>query len=148
MMQLAYILLAVLAGMLIPVQTGFNTQLGRAVGSAWSASAIVMIVASATMLLLAILARAPVPSVGQMQAATPTAWLGGALGGIYVLALILLAPRLGAANLVVFVVIGQLVAALAIDHFGLLGFPLHTLTIGRLAGVALLVGGAALVRLT
>jgi len=148
MMQLAYILLAVLAGMLIPVQTGFNTQRGRAVGSAWSASAIVMIVASATMLLLAILARAPVPSVGQMQAATPTAWLGGALGGIYILALILLAPRLGAANLVVFVVIGQLVAALAIDHFGLLGFPLHTLTIGRLAGVALLVGGAALVRLT
>lgn len=140
-------LLAVAAGMLIPIQTGFNTQLGRAVGSAWSASSIVMIVASLTMLLLAALARAPLPTLGQLQGAPATAWLGGAIGGTYVLALILLAPKLGAANLVVFAVTGQLIAALAIDHFGLIGFPTHPLSAGRLAGVALLMGGAALVRL-
>jgi bacterial/archaeal transporter family-2 protein len=70
------------------------------------------------------------------------------LGGFYALALILLAPKLGAANLVVFVVVGQLLAALTIDHFGLIGFPMHTLNMARMAGVALLIAGAALIRLS
>ena len=48
-MQYVYTALAVAAGILIPLQTGFNTQLGRAVGSAWTASAMVMIVAMLSM---------------------------------------------------------------------------------------------------
>jgi bacterial/archaeal transporter family-2 protein len=143
-----YILLAVSAGVLIPLQTGFNTQLGRAVGSAWTASAIVMIVAMISMVMLATASRAPLPNMGQLQSAPPTAWLGGLLGAVYVLALILLAPKLGAANLVVFVVIGQLIAALTIDHFGLIGFAVQHFTLTKAAGVALLIGGAALIRLS
>ena len=147
-MQYVYLALAVAAGILIPLQTGFNTQLGRAVGSAWTASATVMIVAMISMVLLATVARAPWPTVGQLQAAPPTAWLGGLFGAVYVLALILLAPKLGAANLVVFVVVGQLIAALTIDHLGLIGFAVQHFNLAKAAGVALLVGGAALIRLS
>jgi bacterial/archaeal transporter family-2 protein len=146
--QYVYMTLAIAAGILIPLQTGFNTQLGRAVGSAWMASAIVMIVAMISMVLLAAASRAPLPNLGQLQSAPPTAWLGGLLGSIYVLALILLAPKLGAANLVVFVVIGQLIAALTIDHFGLIGFAVQQINLLKILGVALLVGGAALIRLS
>jgi bacterial/archaeal transporter family-2 protein len=147
-MQYVYMALAVAAGILIPLQTGFNTQLGRAVGSAWTASAIVMTVAMLSMVLLATVSRAPLPIMGQLHAAPPTAWLGGLFGAIYVLALILLAPKLGAANLVVFVVIGQLIAALTIDHFGLIGFAVQHFTLAKAAGVALLIGGAVLIRLS
>jgi transporter family-2 protein len=41
---------------------------------------------------------------------------------------------------------GQLLAAATIDHFGLLGVAQHTLTPLRLVGIAMLVGGVALVR--
>jgi bacterial/archaeal transporter family-2 protein len=147
-MQYVYMLFAVIAGAMIPVQTEFNTQLGKSFGSAWSASAAVLFVAAIAMTLLAVTARAPLPSVAQATNAPLTAWFGGILGGLYVLALILLAPKLGAANLVVFVVVGQLIAALTIDHFGLIGFAVHQINVPRIAGVALLTGGAALIRLS
>lgn len=141
-----YLAFATAAGMMIPVQTGFNTQLGKALGSAWSASAAVLWVAAIGMTTIAVLARAPIPSAAQAAAVPFTGWLGGLLGAIYVLALIQLAPKLGAANLVVFVVIGQLIASLAIDHFGLIGFPVQPITLAKGAGVLMLLGGAALIR--
>ena len=84
--------------------------------------------------------------MAQAASVPMTGWLGGLLGAINVLALINLAPKLGAANLVVFVVIGQLVMSLVIDHFGMIGFPVHSLTLTKMLGVALLIGGAALIR--
>lgn len=143
----AFLGIAVLAGMMIPVQTGFNTQLGKAFGSGWSASAAVMWIAAISMTTIAALARAPVPSAAQVAAVPFPGWFGGLLGALYVLALIQLAPRLGAANLVVCVVIGQLIASLAIDHFGLIGFPVNPLNWAKLAGAALLIGGATLIRM-
>jgi bacterial/archaeal transporter family-2 protein len=145
-MQYLLILAAVGAGMLIPVQTGFNTQLGAALGSPWSASAIVMMVAAFSMTVLAFAARAPLPLGSQLATMPWTGWLGGLLGAIYVLALIQLAPKLGAANLVVFVVVGQLLMALVIDHFGLIGFAEKPITMIKLFGALLLVGGAGLIR--
>ena len=40
-----------------------------------------------------------------------------------------------------------MIGALAFDHFGLLGIPIHAVTPPRLVGAALLVAGAALIRL-
>jgi bacterial/archaeal transporter family-2 protein len=64
-MQYLYMLLAVIAGAMIPLQTGFNTQLGKVVGNAWSASALVLFVAAIAMTLLAIATRAPLPTIAQ-----------------------------------------------------------------------------------
>jgi transporter family-2 protein len=44
------------------------------------------------------------------------------------------------------VVLGQSAAALAIDHFGLLGMPKDPITLPRVAGLALLALGVSLVR--
>jgi bacterial/archaeal transporter family-2 protein len=45
------------------------------------------------------------------------------------------------------IVAGQMIGCLAFDQFGLLGVPVHPLNMFRLAGAALLVMGAILVRL-
>jgi transporter family-2 protein len=42
---------------------------------------------------------------------------------------------------------GQMLAALLLDHFGLLGYPFHPLSLGRVAGVLLLMAGAYMVRI-
>ena len=44
------------------------------------------------------------------------------------------------------IVAAQTVAALALDHFGWLGLPVRPITLVKLAGVALIVGGVLLVR--
>ena len=59
---------------------------------------------------------------------------------------ILLAPRLGAAPLIAAVVAGQMLASVALDHYALAGFPPHPVTLQRVAGVILVIGGVALVR--
>jgi bacterial/archaeal transporter family-2 protein len=56
----------------------------------------------------------------------------------------LLGPRIGALALVAFVLAGQLVMALLVDQFGILGFPRAPISATRLLGAALLVAGALL----
>jgi bacterial/archaeal transporter family-2 protein len=61
--------------------------------------------------------------------------------------LALLDRRRGAATVIALIVAGQMIGSLAFDQFGLLGVPVHPLNMFRLAGAALLVLGAILVRL-
>ena len=74
-------------------------------------------------------------------------WTGGALGAFYVSSTVYVAPRIGAATFFGILVAAQLVMSVVIDRFGLLGFPQRGLEPARLAGIALLVAGAILVRL-
>jgi bacterial/archaeal transporter family-2 protein len=43
---------------------------------------------------------------------------------------------------------GQAIASLAVDHFGWVGFEEQPITLLRVAGIVLLAGGVALVRLS
>ena len=58
-----------------------------------------------------------------------------------------LAPRLGAAATLCFVIAGQLTAAMAIDRLGLFGFTMREASLGRVTGVLMVLAGALLVRL-
>jgi transporter family-2 protein len=73
------------------------------------------------------------------------AWLGGAVGAGYVASTVAAAPRLGALNLFVAVIFGQLVCSVVLDHFGVL-YREHGLSAGRAVGVVLVGAGVALVR--
>ena len=74
-------------------------------------------------------------------------WTGGIFGAIYIAISILMLPRLGAATVVALIVVGQMIGSLTFDHFGLLGVPQHSVSSVRVAGAALLIFGAVLIRL-
>ena len=46
------------------------------------------------------------------------------------------------------IIAGQLMTGIVLDRIGFMGLPVHEITAGRLTGVALLLAGALLVRLT
>lgn len=144
--SLVYLGLAVLAGAVIPLQTSLNASLSRGLGGPGYAALAVFMVAAATMLTTAVLLKQPVPTLAQAGGVPWWSWLGGVFGALYVFLLVFLAPRLGIASVTGFVVAGQILAAVLIDHFGLLKFPVHALNPGRLAGVALLLAGLYLVK--
>jgi transporter family-2 protein len=73
-------------------------------------------------------------------------WSGGLLGAVYVVATIVLAPRLGAATLIAAVVAGQMIASVLLDQYGLVGFPVHPLSALRLLGAGLVIGGVVLIQ--
>jgi transporter family-2 protein len=64
---------------------------------------------------------------------------------VYVASTTVLGPRLGAAALLALTLSGQMLAALIIDHYGIIGFPQSTITPSRLIGAALLVAGVLLI---
>ena len=73
--------------------------------------------------------------------------LGGALVAFYILSVTYLAPRMGIGNAIFAVLLGQLVSAAAIDHFGLFGANVTPLNATRTLGLALMAGGVWVTRL-
>ena len=71
---------------------------------------------------------------------------GGFCGFFVILILAMVFPRVGAALAIALLVLGQSAAALAIDHYGLLGMPKDPISLPRLVGLALVAGGVVLIR--
>jgi len=137
--------LALAAGVVLIVQVGVNSTLRRSLGTPVAAALMSFVVGTLALVVFLWLSRAPWPGRAQLAAAPLWAWCGGLLGAFYVVATIVVGPRLGAAALLALVVLGQLLTSLLVDHFGWLGFAQHSLTPLRLLGAALLFGGVLLI---
>lgn len=59
----------------------------------------------------------------------------------YILTITYIAPHFGVGNAVFFVLLGQLISAAAIDHFGLFGAQVSPLGLARAGGIALMASG-------
>ncbi|HYD99653.1 MAG TPA: DMT family transporter [Alphaproteobacteria bacterium] len=134
-------------GAFLAIQAGINVTLGRAAGGPIWAALISFAIGTLCLLAVQLAGRAPWPTAAGLAAAPWTAWIGGALGAFYVSAIIVAAPRLGAAATIGFVIAGQVLTSLVIDQFGLLGFAQQAITPARALGAVLLVAGVLLIRL-
>jgi transporter family-2 protein len=141
-----YLLFALAAGAMLPIQFGINAQLASWVGSSVRAALISFVVGALSLFVVALAVARDWPAAERVSGAPWWVWIGGALGAFYVLGSIVAAPRLGAVTLFAMILAGQALASLAVDHFGWVGFEEHPVNALRLAGVALLAAGVALVR--
>ncbi|HZI19007.1 MAG TPA: DMT family transporter [Pyrinomonadaceae bacterium] len=141
-----YLLVAVVAGALMPLQAGVNSQLARFVGHPVVAALVSFAVGTAALLAYAVALRGPLPEWAALRAAPWWLWTGGLFGAFFVAAAAAYAPRLGAATFVSVTIAGQMIVSLALDHYGLVGFAERQATPMRLVGAALLVAGVVLIR--
>jgi bacterial/archaeal transporter family-2 protein len=140
------LLFAFVAGAALPVQFSINAVLRGFVGGPAVAATISFFGGTFALIVVALVLRESWP-LGEAVARAPGwAWVGGLLGALYVLATIVVIPRLGAATTVGLILAGQVLASIVIDHFGLIRVPVHELNIPRLAGAVLIVIGVALVQ--
>jgi transporter family-2 protein len=144
--MLAYLALALVAGFLLPVQAGVNAELRTALGHPLAAALVSFVVGLVGLFGLALSLQAPVPLAEAWARSAWWHWTGGLLGAAYVVATIVLAPKLGAATLIAAVVAGQMLTSLVLDQYALAGFPLHPATAARFLGAALIVGGVILIQ--
>ena len=134
--QSAFVMLA--AGIVVPILAALNAGLGVRLGSPVSAALILFLVAALST--VAVYAWTGGGFTG--LAATPRHFLlGGVLIAFYVLSITWIAPTFGVGNAVFFVLLGQLISAALIDHFGLFGAQVSALTWTRAAGIALMAAG-------
>jgi bacterial/archaeal transporter family-2 protein len=146
-----WIALALVAGAVLPVQGAVNAQLNGELDAAVAVGAFSFLVATAAMALALggiLAAGGPRPQVTPLRAVPWWGWLGGLSGVTYVTAVFSLIPELGAAAVVVLTVAGQQLASVAVDRYGLFRLPRRHISRRRLLGVAVLLGGVALITLS
>lgn len=139
-------LVAVAAGALLPIQASINGRLRPFVGGAIPATLVSVAVSTTTMVVLVLATRTPVPTGSKLTGSPWWVWTGGILGVVVVLVSLGLVNRLGAAFLFALMVVGQMLASMVIDHFGLFGVSEHAVSPLRVLGVMLLLAGVMLIR--
>ncbi len=142
-----YILLAMAVGAGVMVQAGINYQLSGVLESPVSAALVSFAVGTLALAFFALASRVSVPEMGRI---TQAPWhlfvVGGLLGAIFVTTTIILVPKLGASAFLAAVVAGQMICAILLDHWGLVGFPRHAFSPWRGLGAIMLLGGVVLIR--
>jgi len=141
-----YLLFAVAAGAMLPIQFGVNAQLAHSLGSPIRAAFVSFLVGTIALLAVSAFVRKPLPSFARLGDVPWWVWVGGLLGAFYVTGSIVTAPKLGAVTLAAAIVFGQTLASVLVDQFGWVGFKEQHATPGRLVGVLLVAAGVVLVR--
>jgi transporter family-2 protein len=133
------------AGIGIPLMATLNAGLGRQIESPYAATAVLFAVGLALALALTF-ATGGFPPAAKFAAVRPLFYVGAAFVVFYIAAITWAAPRIGVGNAVFLVLLGQLVAAAAIDHFGLWGAVQSAITPKRALGIAVMGLGVYLAR--
>jgi transporter family-2 protein len=137
------LILALAVGVLVAFQPPANSALGHHISDLGAT----LVSLSMSFLIIAVLLFV-VGHPGRLSglsAFRPEYALGG-IAGAAVVGVSLIAVRpLGAGGVTAALVAGQLIASVLIDRLGLLGVQRLPITAGRVAGVALVIVGAALI---
>lgn len=142
------VLLVVVAGAAVAMQPALNAQLAallqspfRAALINFSAGAFIMLAVAGTMAL-----RQGLPSRETIASVPVHLWFaGGALGALFVTTAVWATPKIGAGAFFSTLIAAQLIAALVMDHYGLLGLDVRPANLVRISGVVLLIAGGFMV---
>lgn len=134
-----YAFVMLLAGFGIPILAALNAALGVRLGNPATAAMVLFLVALIASTLFCALAGWQ--GLSKLASTPKHLFLGGILVAFYVLSITYIAPQFGVGNAVFFVLLGQLISAAAIDHFGLFGAQATALGAARLGGIALMAAG-------
>jgi transporter family-2 protein len=138
-------LLVLVAGGMIALQAPTNAILSRAGGSPVLAALISFVVGTAG-LLVVWLASGNRPRPSAFAGLPWYAWIGGLYGATFVAVAAFAAPRIGLASLITIGIAGQIIMAMALDHFGAFGLPKDPISLARIGGALLVFAGVILVR--
>ena len=141
-MFFVYLIIALAAGVALATQSAINTQLAKAMsGEAVIATFISFAVGT---IVLFFIAWVKTDLWGNLSAIPSQPWwklIGGVLGAIVVFTTVVLAPKLGITAMLFFIIVGQLITAATIDHFGLIGMPIREVNITKFIGLIIVAFG-------
>jgi transporter family-2 protein len=140
---LIYAAVTTLAGIGIPIMASLNATLGTRLQSPALAAAILFAVGFSISVGVLLISSPPI-----LPTPLPPIryFLGGLFVAFYVLSITAIAPKFGVGNAVFFVLLGQIVSATIIDHFGLFGAVKVTVSNVKLMGGVLMAVGVFMAR--
>jgi transporter family-2 protein len=145
-MKIIWLLIVFFCGAVLPIQAGLNSRLGKSLDSPTFASMFSFLVGA-----LAVAAYLPFTreslSWSGLRSISIITWLGGGItGAFFITATMMALPRIGMALTFSLVVAGQMIIAVALDHFGILVAQQHAFNFWRFVGIVLIIVGVIVVR--
>ena len=138
------LVLTVVAGGLLALQTPINSALGKDVGT-FQAAFVSFATGTVILAVVTGLAHGGFGQLAGVRTLAPQYLIGGLLGACIATTVLVAVRALGAAGVVAASIAGQLTMSVIVDQFGLLGVDKDPASAMKLLGVLLLAGGTLLV---
>ncbi|MGU3492671.1 DMT family transporter [Xanthobacteraceae bacterium A53D] len=144
-MSLIQYLAALVIGGCIALQAPVNNQLAVAFSDSVVIASLTSFFVGMVLLLILAIAGGGLPAAIAAAPSQPLwKFSGGILGVAYMFGAVYLVPRIGLASLLALVIAGQLATSLTLDHFGLVGLVERKITLLKVVGAVVTLGGVAL----
>ncbi len=122
-----------------------NSALRKALINPWVSSLVSFVPIVAFLGMLVLCLPRPLPTADSVSQMPWWAPLGGVIGAFAVVAGLLFVSKVGAGAFAGLTITANILMSLAIDHYGLFGMQTHALSLPRMVGAGLMVGGIALI---
>ena len=134
-----YSTMILVAGICVPILAILNAGLGRELSSPAAACMVLCVVAFFTITLVLIVTGPA--AISKIFDCSRHLLLGGVFFSVYILSITFIAPQIGLGNAIFFILLGQIISASIIDHLGLFGATVFTMTPQRFTGIFLMIVG-------
>jgi len=139
--------MALAAGAFVSMQAAANSSLARHLGHPLWAAAVSLLVSTAVVAAAVAAMKIPLPAARLVSTGPWWLWIGGIAGVVYLGSAVTLPSKIGTGAFILWVIAGQMLASIVIDHFGLFGMATRPVSIARVAGALTVVAGLVISQL-
>ena len=130
---------SLIAGLGIPLMVAMNSSLGAKLASPNAAVVILFFVGLCTSIVVFLVTKSKIST--ELSDFSPILYFGGAIVVIYIAVVTWIAPKFGVGSTIFFVLLGQLLSAAIIDHYGIFGASRYTIDYQRVLGIVVMAIG-------
>jgi transporter family-2 protein len=143
-MKIYLFVLMLFIGVILSLHLSMNAQVGVILKNSRMANAIFWTIGAITAIIIGLSGWDPAVFT---QLKNVPAWLfiAGAMGAALVFGIAWTIPQISAGAAFVLMIAGQVIAGMIFSHFGLLGSPVERISLIKILGVLLLIGGVGII---
>jgi transporter family-2 protein len=130
-------------GVVLAVHLAMNGKVGSALNNARVANALFWCIGAVGAVAIGLTGWKN-GAFGPLKEVHPALLTAGILGACLVFAIAWLIPQVGAGPVMITLLAGQVLGGLLMSHYGWLGSPVQPVTLTKLLGVVLMIGGVFL----
>ncbi|WP_042347579.1 DMT family transporter [Bacillus massiliigorillae] len=142
-------IVGIVAGMLLAIQIAINGQLGKVLQSSSHASLVSFFVGTVTLMMtVAVIDRSYANIKKPLKLSAPWwIWIGGILGGSYILVNVFLVSQIGNGQTVILTLFGQIIGSLIVEQFGLFNSNRNRIRPVQIVGLIVMIVGIFSIRI-
>ena len=135
--------ITVFLGVILTVHLAMNGAVGAAIGNPRVGNALFWCIGAVTALVIGATGW-QAGALGGLRNVNPLLLTAGAMGASLVFGIAWIIPQIGAQQMTVMLLTGQILSAMMLSHFGWLGSPVQPVTMMNVIGALMMIGGVFL----